>query len=1228
MVRRLRQELKRKAAREEIAVCSARQEGVAAGRARIVRQVLDATNGAIPCDADSDEMIAWIKNLDGVGTQASMLAQIDALRNQLFDKTQAALVERLRREQVEEKCAALEAEHEVHVHDYQVLESKLARVDLEPPPHQAAGGASVNTQQVRQTMETNTGRGSRSWYKTEMIEDMQTLIQRHSLTGRVAPLLHSALGFWIRQPIDWCVKNFPLPRDTQQRVHTRMVGALALEGHLARLQNALLYSLSADEATISRIKTFCVLATFTLLAEGQSGLPHTEIHNVERLSSTSADNELVALMACMGSEGVELARWLWFNSDSAASNLKAHQLGREMKVKRGGELCADPESGWSYPIWMPEDVRERFLVHEEQPYDLIPVELIFSPDLMHIAKNGEKTGLKRIGGSVRLGVPERLVSCVQTAALFSFSRLFANSHEVRNVAKVVAHDVGRKFSTIPGEVNHRLKIIGGIARAVHSSFLSLLEVCSMYKTAYTSGTRPDGTWKLNKDGVSRKALIEHVEEVSADLGDPRCQAFNAVYARVQVWQEAFYGEFQTDGGYNWFTARRRLLGFFEDLADMRDHFEDYFDIAFIVAVWEEAGDNGVIVQMRDAHQKAVRAEAESKANKRSRKRKNPPSAEADTAAVAPAARGDGEATMEAADGDAGEEGVAAGGAAFSVAATAAVAAVGAVAAPAERLSASHLDDSFGEAHPDQVTLILDDGEAVTFARNLEEVRASLADAIATPAAGGGVEAAAAAAAATAATPARAHPFEPAVPIDGGNVNRLLMADDMEQPDVFARAQILDCQAVLDGTLTYMWEKSEATLAGADAYPALFAALYDPAGDPWFVVSELHRFKVWCNPDGCLFCNPLRRREVGWANVPQLGRAEYLESRASAFGLYDHPKCQAELIEVAKQVYAGTRPIVLSNDAAVLELGPLQRCNGMTIGPNTDRLVSTMMCGKYETMDVERMFKPHVLGRMMTDTVTKETVMMKLSKAAIELDEGFRRDWNSKFYAATRSVQAVQDRRQTTRAKLDKEGFWQQLLDKGMVAEAKRDRDKRVAMERAQRKVEKAMAKAVAQAAREARIHQTKADKELLSEAKKAESAQKVKRREALQGVAKKTLESVLTNAASDATGSITQLRTRLVNDRALWENTGEGEAAQLVERLRKLVPGISGGTSSRRAQPGVAYVPTAPTTDVAGGLGARDVEQIAGLMGMSIAVDTGGGGERRTTRRHAVFDYSHMNNGI
>ena len=79
-----------------------------------------------------------------------------------------------------------------------------------------------------------------------------------------------------------------------------------------------------------------------------------------------------------------------------------------------------------------------------------------------------------------------------------------------------------------------------------------------------------------------------------------------------------------------------------------------------------------------------------------------------------------------------------------------------------------------------------------------------------------------------------------------------------------------------------------------------------------------------------------------------------------------------------------------------------------------------------------------------------------------------------------------------------------------------------------------------------------------------------------------------------------------------------------------------GGTSSRRAAlaraatgqqvPAIA-TPVAPDVRLEQNIGLGEVNQVAGFMGISSAADTSAGGERRSARRHRVFDYAAMNAG-
>lgn len=55
--------------------------------------------------------------------------------------------------------------------------------------------------------------------------------------------------------------------------------------------------------------------------------------------------------------------------------------------------------------------------------------------------------------------------------------------------------------------------------------------------------------------------------------------------------------------------------------------------------------------------------------------------------------------------------------------------------------------------------------------------------------------------------------------------------------------------------------------------------------------------------------------------------------------------------------------------------------------------------------------------------------------------------------------------------------------------------------------------------------------------------------------------------------------------------------------------------------------PDAPDVRLEQNIGLGEVNQVAGFMGISSAADTSAGGERRSARRHRVFDYAAMNAG-
>ena len=254
LVRRLRQELKRRSTRDDEAVAGAFAEG----KAHFAERFMEITDGEFPDDISSPAFAAFFGKL----RRAKQLAdEIDRTKNVLFDRQQALMVERMKREQGEDELGKTRDEL-VRLHsDYDVLYQDYDADATANQPGLVAVDGDGSALPLLVTRETNPSRGNKLQYTTACISGVAAFVRTHRLSGQVARILHSALAFWIQKPIEYCALNFPLPKPTQQKVHTRMMGALGQQQHMARLKEAPLFSLSADEAPIHRIKTFSVLAT-------------------------------------------------------------------------------------------------------------------------------------------------------------------------------------------------------------------------------------------------------------------------------------------------------------------------------------------------------------------------------------------------------------------------------------------------------------------------------------------------------------------------------------------------------------------------------------------------------------------------------------------------------------------------------------------------------------------------------------------------------------------------------------------------------------------------------------------------------------------------------------------------------------------------------------------------------------------------------------------------------
>jgi hypothetical protein len=265
LVRRLRQELKRKSARDATAVADAVADATAVafttGKAYFMERFMEITAGDFPEDIDSPEFTDFVLSLQSAKHMAD---EMDRMKNVLFDRQQALMVVRMKLEQEGYEHEKTKAElSRLHSEHNRLLAAERVPDATVNQPGLVAVHGDDRALPLRVTTQPNSSRGNKVQYTSDCIQAISAIVRKFKLGNQVANILHSALAFWIQKPVEFCVTNFPLPGATQQGVHTRMMGALGQQQHMTRLKEAPLFSLSADEAPIHRIKTFSVLATYT-----------------------------------------------------------------------------------------------------------------------------------------------------------------------------------------------------------------------------------------------------------------------------------------------------------------------------------------------------------------------------------------------------------------------------------------------------------------------------------------------------------------------------------------------------------------------------------------------------------------------------------------------------------------------------------------------------------------------------------------------------------------------------------------------------------------------------------------------------------------------------------------------------------------------------------------------------------------------------------------------------
>jgi hypothetical protein len=81
----------------------------------------------------------------------------------------------------------------------------------------------------------------------------------------------------------------------------------------------------------------------------------------------------------------------------------------------------------------------------------------------------------------------------------------AGQHEFRDMIRKVSLGTEQMFATIPGEVNHRLKIVTTLASAWHEHRPDIMKALQLFNCAFSSRRN----WKASGGDSSRETTLAH-----------------------------------------------------------------------------------------------------------------------------------------------------------------------------------------------------------------------------------------------------------------------------------------------------------------------------------------------------------------------------------------------------------------------------------------------------------------------------------------------------------------------------------------------------------------------------------------------------------------------------------------------------------------------------------------------------------------------------------------------
>jgi hypothetical protein len=142
--------------------------------------------------------------------------------------------------------------------------------------------------------------------------------------------------------------------------------------------------------------------------------------------------------------------------------------------------------------------------------------------------------MKRLGGGVRVGTGQMVTGQLFKCDAFSFARLIGKDHEVRDAIRKLTPDTMKMIATVPGVVNHRLKILTTLAAVIDEYWRAIGYALEVINVAYS----PNRNWKSNG---SRSSMLARAHEVYLSLSDPRFRIWCAFVRRLHPFSELWWG---------------------------------------------------------------------------------------------------------------------------------------------------------------------------------------------------------------------------------------------------------------------------------------------------------------------------------------------------------------------------------------------------------------------------------------------------------------------------------------------------------------------------------------------------------------------------------------------------------------------------------------------------------------------------------------------------------------